>query len=264
MEFRTIDLYKFDRGATENPRFWSRFAEVPDFTGAAVLDVGCGWGSLCVDLAKAGAQRVVGLDLKPELISFAKAYVRQRYPECAGTIEFDSLDLRDYDELAWFDYIVSKDAFEHIIELDRMLFEMDKRLKPGGRIYAGFGPLYPSPYGDHDRRRTSFKSMGLWGRLLALAPWGHLFLEPLILEMCNRSRATKVRSMHELGLNKLAASGYRRLFDESGLAIRSLRVNQHTGHISKAFALLSRIPALADYCTHNMYCILEKTPKTVC
>jgi len=258
MEFRPIDLYKFDRGASENPRFWSRFAEVPDFKGAAVLDVGCGWGSLCVDLAKAGALRVVGLDLKPELISFANAYVRRCYPEYAGTIEFDTLDLRDYDELARFDYIVSKDAFEHIIELDRMLFEMNKRLKPGGRIYAGFGPLYPSPYGDHDRRRTSFKSMGLLGRLLALAPWGHLFLEPLILKASNRGHAAKVRSMQDLGLNKLAASDYRRLFAASGLVIRSLRVNQHTSLKSRAFAQLGRIPALADYCTHNIYCILEK------
>lgn len=257
MELRQTDIDHFKREEYENPRFWSRFGEVPDLRGATVLDVGSGWGSLCVDMALAGAKKVVGLDIKSELVDFANEYLRQNYPQLTSIVDFKDVDLRDYDEVT-FDYIISKDSFEHIIELDRMLSEMKKRLAPGGRIYTGFGPLYTSPYGDHDRRRVILGPWGFWGRLLALTPWGHLFMESIVIDMNNRYRERKVNSMYDLGLNKMSASDYRRAFHESGLSIVEFRINQSTSIQSRVFALLARIPFLEDYCTHSIYCILEK------
>jgi hypothetical protein len=139
-----------------------------------------------------------------------------------------------------------------------MLSEMKKRLKPGGRIYTGFGPLYTSLYGDHDRRTVIFSPWGLWGRLLALVPWGHLFMESWIIDMNNRYRAKKVNSMRDLGLNRMSASDYRRAFRESGISIVYFRANQSTSIQSRVFSWLARIPCLGDYCVYNIYCILEK------
>jgi 2-polyprenyl-3-methyl-5-hydroxy-6-metoxy-1,4-benzoquinol methylase len=62
VEIRQADVDHLKRGEYENPRFWSRFGQVPDFRGAVILDVGSGWGSLCVDMALAGVKRVVGLE----------------------------------------------------------------------------------------------------------------------------------------------------------------------------------------------------------
>jgi len=257
MEIRQADIDHFKRGEYENPRFWSRFGQVPDFRGATVLDVGSGWGSLCVDMALAGAKRVVGLDIKSELVDFARGYVRQNYPQLAGIVEFEDVDLRDYSE-GIFDFVISKDSFEHIIELDRMLSEMRKRLKPGGKIYAGFGPLYTSPYGDHDRRREILRPWGVWGRLCALVPWGHLFMESTLIDMNNRYREKKVNSIYDLGLNKMSVTDYRRVFHESGLSIADLRVNRSGDIRSETLSLLARIRFLQDYCIHNVYAILEK------
>jgi SAM-dependent methyltransferase len=223
-----------------------------------VLDVGSGWGSLCVDLALSGAVRVVGLDIKAELVAFATRHLHERFPQLTSIVEFAALDLRCFSPEAAFDYVVSKDSFEHILELDRMLLEIKNRLRPGGRLFAGFGPLYPSPYGDHDRRKTSLKPWGLWGRLVARIPWGHLIMEARILEMSNRNRKRMARSVHDLGLNGLAASDYYRLFRESGFVLRSLRINQSTALSSRILTRLARSPSLADYCTHNIYAILEK------
>lgn len=256
MEIRQADIDHFKRGEYENPRFWSRFGQVPDFRGATVLDVGSGWGSLCVDIALAGAKRVVGLDIKSELVDFAREYLRQNYPQLVGIVEFEDVDLRDYSE-GIFDFVISKDSFEHIIELDRMLGEMRKRLEPGGKIYAGFGPLYTSPYGDHDRRREILRRWGVWGRLFALLPWGHLFLESILIDVSNRYREKKVSSMYDLGLNKMSVSDYRRVFHESGLSLTDLRLNQSRGIRSKALSVLARIPVLEDYCAHNVYAILK-------
>ena len=66
----------------------------------------------------------------------------------------------------FFDYIVAKNSFEHIIGLEKMLEEMKKRLKPGGNIYTGFGPLYNSPNGPHMEK--------------IIIPWGHLIFPDVI------------------------------------------------------------------------------------
>lgn len=249
----------FKRGKYENPRFWSRFGEKPNLKGATSLDVGCGLGSLCIDIALSGARQVVGLDMDSRSIDFANENLKQNYPQLTNIVTFKEMDLRDYDgDKFTFDYIISKNTFEHIIDLDSLLSAMEKHLKPGGRIYAGFGPLWTSPYGDHDRRRTSFRQWGLWGRFLALIPWGHLLMESTIVNMRNRYREEKNESMYDLGLNKMSLSDYRRAFRESNLSIIDFRVNQSPSFQSKVFSLLRRVPFLEDYCTYNIYCILEK------
>lgn len=257
IQFNPADIAKFKSGAASNRKFWSRFGVQPDFQGATVLDVGCGWGALCVEMAQAGAAKVVGLDIVPRLIDFAQGYTQQHYPEFKDVLEFRALDLRDYAPVQ-FDIIVSKDSFEHILDLDRMLQEMYKRLKPGGRIYTGFGPLYPSPYGDHDRRQVSFARWGAWGKLLARLPWAHLWTEQQIIAMHRRTQENSVTSMRDLGLNQLAASDYRRAFARSGFQIVNYQINQSEHFSSKLFAALAKLPGLEDYVTHNIYCILEK------
>ena len=256
-DFKAADIADFRRGEWDNPRFWARLGEKPDVRGLSVLEIGSGWGSLCVDLARAGARRVVGLDLKQNLVAFARAYVHQHYPELEGRLTFEALELANYPDEP-FDMVVSKDSFEHILDLDGMLFEMKRRLRPGGKIYVGFGPLYTSPYGDHDRRRTAFKRYGAAGQLAARIPWGHLFLEQPILDLTSQARGRPVRSMHELGLNKRSLSDYRRTFAASGLDVVTFRVNQSAVLPSKVMTALGHLPSLADYCTYNIYCILQK------
>ena len=49
----------FKRGKVENPKFWSILKGWPSFKGLTVLDIGCGHGSLCVDMVSKGAKKVV-------------------------------------------------------------------------------------------------------------------------------------------------------------------------------------------------------------
>jgi SAM-dependent methyltransferase len=256
--FNRSDIEHFQRGKFENPRFWSRFNEVPNFKGAAILDIGSGWGSLCVDMASSGATKVVGLDIKCQSVDFATRYVSRNYPHLVDSIRFECLDLKHYDEHAVFDIVVSKDSFEHIIDLSSMLNEMKNRLKPGGRIYSGFGPLYTSPYGDHTRRKILLKPWGIFGQVLALIPWAHLFLEPTLVTMNNRYREKKITSMRDLQLNKFAWSDYLEIFRKSGFDIVYLSKNNSTSTPSRILSALARIPFLENFCIHNVYCILER------
>lgn len=256
---REEDIAYFHRGERENRLFWQRMGIRPNFKGASVLDVGCGLGSLCVDVALAGARKVVGLDTETRLIEFAKEFVKREFATVADALEFKDVDLRDYHDQQ-FDCILSKDSFEHIMDLKGMLGEMKRCLAPGGRIYAGFGPLYNSPFGHHGRVITFLP----WRQF----PWGHLLeSERRILARMNRRRAAgesifcyddgPITSIRDLGLNMNSLADYRRIIAESGLNVASFRMNQSTSLLSKFFSIVRRVPFLEEYFTHNIYCALE-------
>ncbi len=102
--------------------------------GEAVLEVGCGSGVLDRWLARrtAGAHRITGVDINPYLLREANALARQEGLE--GTIEFrdgnaESLPFSDNS----FDVTMSVTVIEEV-DADRMLAEMVRVTKPGGRV----------------------------------------------------------------------------------------------------------------------------------
>lgn len=217
----------------------------PDFTDKIVLDVGCGHGGLCVDMALAGAKKVVGLDIFKRVIDFSKENVETFFPDIRSKTLFYCMDLSEYDPNARFDIITSKNAFEHIQDVPKMLEEMKKRLAPGGRIYIGFGPLYNSMNGSH--------------MVHFIIPWGHLFIPmPLYLKITEWDRGHPMKSVDDFGLNRNSYKDYLRFFKESGMDIVYLKTNQSKNKIIKIFKYFAAIPFLREFFTSNMYCILEK------
>ena len=248
MELEQKQLDYFARGEWQNPQFWRRFGGTPDFHNKHVLDVGCGHGSMAIFVAQAGAKRVVGLDLNCQLISFANANLRQNYPQLTDHVDFYCQDLKNFPAGEQFDYIISKDSFEHILDLPGMLEEMKKRLKPGGRIYAGFGPLYNSPFGDHNYAHSRI-------------PWRHLMLgeKKLIARVNKRWRTDRIHTLGDLGLNGLALADYERIFAESGLEIVKFYINRSQKFYARLFSLFARIPFLREYFAFNIYVVLRKS-----
>lgn len=239
-------IFWFEQGKSSNIKFWSRFDVKPDLKDQTILDVGCGQGRLCLNMAMAGAKKVVGTDIDGPVIEFARRNLHLRYPQCEPVVSYECGELDALPDNA-FDIVVSKDAFEHVLDLRGMLAHIRRCLKSGGRLYAGFGPLYKSPNGYHRRRH-----FGL--------PWGHLMIpRSWHLALVNRGRKEKIRSLYELDtLNELSFADYKKTFAESGLEMISLRVNQSEHFILKVISLLRKIPFLREYCTHNIYCIMEK------
>ena len=234
-----------DVDVVANRTFWERFGGKPSFHGASVLDVGCCRGSLCVDVALSGARKVTGVDINATFIDYARATLQARYPELVDRVHYDVGALSQYPDNT-FDLILSKDAFEHILNLPVMLAEMKRCLKPGGRIYTGYGPLYSAPNGAH----------GFFGTI----PWGHLFLPArVLLALANRGRTRKALSLDELNdWNQLSFGAHRDLLCGAGLTVIDFKVNQSRHPLSRLFSLMRRLPGLENYFTHNIYCILEK------
>lgn len=243
------DVAYFQRGAWENPRFWTRLGGQPELTGKKVLDLGCGHGSLCIDMARAGAARVVGVDLNERLITFAQMNLQYKYPELADRVEFLCVDIADLSETD-FDLMTSKDTFEHVMDLPQVLRAMYERLKSGGRLYAAIGPLWKSPFGDHDAVK----------RLIGVnLPWAHLWIpDRIVLGATTRRLGKPLRSYRDLGMNMLAYRDYRRILHESGFVVEFFQPNCSRHLVVRVFSLLRHLPLIGDYFVNNLYCILRK------
>lgn len=237
------------------PTFWSRFSNPPVFEGKRVLEIGCGRGELSIAMARAGAASVVAIDILPEHVDAATALVRSAHPDLATRVEFTTRRLSEI-ERPPFDLVVSKDSFEHIIDVPAMLAQVRANIAESAELYIGFSPLYHSPYGDHDRRETAFRHLGVAGQLVAMIPWGHLFLESRILRRHAIIKSRPIRSMHDLNLNMMSIGEFRQYLRDAGFEPRYFAVNRGGNPLGWPFSILRRIPGLEKYCTYNAYCEL--------
>jgi predicted TPR repeat methyltransferase len=221
------------------PEFWRRMGGHPDCAGRRVLDLGCGHGAMSLDLATEGAH-VLGLDLNDELVDWARAHVQPR--PVAGSLRFLYQDVRSLGE-GEFDLVVSKDSFEHIQELGSVLAALRDRLAPGGRIWAGFSPLFYSPWGDHGE-------MGL------RVPWAHAPSRRFALAAVARRRGAPVSGLADLGLNGMTPADFRRLVSEAGLRFEFLSYNPGDKRLMPVLRRLRRLPGLERYATVGIYTVL--------
>ncbi len=101
--------------------------------GMRVLDVGCGWGSFAMHIAREHEVEVVGITLSEQQAALARERVAQ-----AGLSEQIEIRVQDYRQLpkASFDAIASIGMSEHVGEAQidvyaRTLFSL---LRPGGKL----------------------------------------------------------------------------------------------------------------------------------
>lgn len=230
----------------KNPIFFERFPNI-NYEGLKVLDMGCGHGAISIDLALKGAKKIVGVDLNDDCIDFAKENLKTNFPQFADRITFVCTDFRTLEEND-FDIIISKASFEHILDLDTLLVGMKEKLKIGGKIVTGFGPLYNSPWGDHNRLRHKL-------------PWTHvMFPAEHFIEKLNKTREKKVETIYDLGLNRYSLKDYIRMFNTTeGLKVIDFRTNVSKKTSMKFFNLFTYIPFLKEYFTYNIYSVLERT-----
>ena len=75
-----------------------------------VLDIGCGWGTLAIDIAKKTQCEVVGITLSENQLKYAKQKAKEMNLE--NQVEFRFADYRQINEK--FDRVVSVGMFEHV------------------------------------------------------------------------------------------------------------------------------------------------------
>lgn len=250
--------FSYDRRAQEvfhddlrKASLWiDTFPIAPDFRGRRVLEVGCGYGALCVRALEAGAAGVLGVELTEGAANGAREMVCREFPGLKARARFAA-----YEELATmderFDVVLSQNAFEHYMEPEAVLERMFAMLKPGGHIYAGFGPLWNSPYGSH---------LG-WVNPL---PWAQLWAGDFLLREHNRLRPHDPKSdWSSLCLNRVRLGRYEAMF--RGLKGCEVIALAHNPTIKRRAPLvyyclepLRRAPVLREYLTASLFVIIRK------
>ncbi|MBK9252365.1 MAG: class I SAM-dependent methyltransferase [Proteobacteria bacterium] len=131
--------------------------------GQDVLELGCGWGSLTLWMARRyPASRIVG-------VSNSHRSASPSWPARAAgldNVEIRTADINQFTCLGGFDRIVSVEMFEHLRNWPRMFGRVHDWLKPGGRFFMHVFCHRDVPYefvdgGDSDWMSRHFFSGGM-------------------------------------------------------------------------------------------------------
>jgi len=241
-----IGAQYYQRQQDSNKSFWPRFPHKPNLEGRTILEFGCGKGAFCIDMAKENPKKIVGIDLDKPGIEFAKTNLKKNFSEYSDKISFVYEDINNWKTDLKFDYIVSKQTFEHTFYIDKVLNSMHDLINTNGSIYTGFGPLYNFFNGDH-------------GLTKSFLPWFHLILpESFLIKRINKKRNDKISSIEDLGLNKYSLKDYKNFFYNSKFEVVSFKTNCTSNKLSIPFKILSKINFLEEYCSFNIFAVLQK------
>jgi SAM-dependent methyltransferase len=175
-----------------------------EIQGKTVIDFGCGEGEEAVEMALKGAGQVIGIDVRDDLLEKA-----QKHAVEAG-VEKSCRFGRSTEAQA--DIIVSLDAFEHFSAPGEILALMAKLLKPGGKVFASFGPTWYHPLGGH---------------LFSVFPWAHLiFSERALLRWRSDFKTDGATRFGEVagGLNQMTIGKFERLIADGPLRCTGLEL----------------------------------------
>ncbi len=107
-----------------------RLADLPNTS--KILDVGCGKGHLSLAIARAG-RRCTTVDISPEEMHIAR--LNAIYHKFDDQIDFQLQDARELKfDSHTFDAVLSASVFHHIIHPERVLDQMLRVCRAGGRI----------------------------------------------------------------------------------------------------------------------------------
>ena len=115
-----------------------------------LLVIGCGDGLAMGEWLSLQPTETVGVDL----FNFGTAW--QQVQEACGCrghqVSFLQADIADLSRTipeGWADAIVSDAVFEHCQDLPAVVRELARLLRPGGMLYASYGPIWHAAGGDH-------------------------------------------------------------------------------------------------------------------
>lgn len=135
--FKKIDnIFGHGHSLINNPRWPSgkileNFITYEFFNDSKVLEIGCGAGLVSSHIAKSGA-KLTAIDITTKSIELTKKRFEIEGLE-ADIIKMDAERIEFDDD--YFDYIVSWGVIHHSGNMKKILAEINRVLKPGGKAY---------------------------------------------------------------------------------------------------------------------------------
>lgn len=164
---------------------------LPDLNGKKVLEVGCGRGVFANYLASRFPQaQVVALDFSKNAIEIASQRYKSEnlifYVGDAESLQFQSME---------FDYYISCETIEHVFHPDKMIAEIHRVLKKGGKFIfttENYFNAYLLVWIKCWIQKKPFESG------CGIQPHENFFIFPMILDMLRKSKlvVTQTQSNH--------------------------------------------------------------------
>lgn len=197
--------------------FMDSASRLMDLKGKKILEIGCGRGDLLKEIARVyRPQYIIGIDNDFGFWDTGPGK-RDNWEMAEG--DATRLDFPDN----FFDVALSVGTLEHLKQLKDFFSEIRRVLKPGGKFFTEFSPIWTSVIGHHYNFWIE-KDVGI------IPPWGHLWmdekdlcrhLEPVIgLDRANKACYEIFRSSQ---INRLTRKQYYGEVLDSGLWVRELK-----------------------------------------
>ena len=145
----------WDAGMVRNEPVITRILDVAGVVpGAAALDVAAGTGVLIPDYLSRGVEHVTAVDISPKMVEIAQG-------KFAGDDRVTIL-CADAQEASFgaFDCILVYNAFPHFSEPQKLIKNLSRQLRPGGRLTVAHG-MSRERINEHHRGGASQVSYGL-------------------------------------------------------------------------------------------------------
>ena len=217
------------------PQIWNQLA------GKVVLDFGCGTGEQAIEIAQRGATRVIGLDMRENVLKAARDSAK-----AAGVADRCLFTTETHEKV---DVVISVDAFEHFADPRGVLRTMHSLVKVEGCAMIVFGPTWYHPLGGH---------------LFSVFPWAHLiFTEKALIRWRSDFKTDGATRFSEVegGLNQMNIRRFERLVETSDfqldhfetVPIRRLRMvaNKLTREFTTAIVRCRLIPRVSAFHNEN-------------
>jgi len=172
--------------------------------GKTVVDFGCGEGADAIEMAQKGAKRVIGIDIREEILRTARQKALDAGVQDACVFATSTKEPADV--------VVSVDAFEHFADPAEILGIMDTLLGPSGQVLASFGPTWYHPLGGH---------------LFSVFPWAHLlFSEKALIAWRSTFKTDGATRFSEVagGLNQMTIARFEEFVARSPFKISAIEL----------------------------------------
>ena len=149
-----------DRMASD-PSYALKLTTIVNFLGQpsthlSVLDIGCNTGGEAISLQRLGFD-MTAVDINEVAVSIARERCEAFGGNCPNFLVFDAHDIPFPDDS--FDAVVCWEVLHHFADLPRVLREIERILKPGGRGIA-FEPFAGNPYRRLSEIRHTIQTRG--------------------------------------------------------------------------------------------------------
>ena len=142
----TFAEWEFEQSKRLNRYYLPEIDLLKEIQGKTVLDIGAGSGGKTTFYALNGAKRLTGIDTEERFIMQARDFASSKN---ARDIDFIVVNAEVMPfQNASFDMCVMNDVFEHLSKPEVVLKEVNRVLKPHGKVFIN-SPPYFHPYGAH-------------------------------------------------------------------------------------------------------------------